>query len=302
MLDSLLGTLDPSSGRRADNGLMVHVDGARYRVRDINSFRYVLCSYQDLILNTLWAAAGLHGMLISTIGHDPAAVFIPEFAKWVYEDPEWNEEYHLDGRGDPLSPTELLSLSSVGEGGRLQPRKMAGPSWDPDVYVAGDSYIAEGHSEGMVIMGSQLNNRLVGIVGAYSWPMRYVQIDVPRLAAESPFNDPTRYAVVDSAVAFPSLGVLVAGIESQDSVLVVHLGSTVPSTQQFQRRVDGGVWASVSATDVLPVGQCRIEYRGVDAAGTISAAAVLDLWVPRGRHFLESAIPGSVRAQASYCS
>ena len=51
---------------------MVNVEGARYRIRDIATYRYVLCSYQDIMLNTLWAAAGLHGMLISTVGHDPA--------------------------------------------------------------------------------------------------------------------------------------------------------------------------------------------------------------------------------------
>ncbi len=44
MLDRLLGTLDPVTGTRADDGMMVHVAGARYRIRDIQSYHYTLCS------------------------------------------------------------------------------------------------------------------------------------------------------------------------------------------------------------------------------------------------------------------
>src|SRR6266704_6069729 len=135
MLDRLLGTLDPATGRRADDGMMAEVEGARYRIRDLATYHYVLCSYQDIMLNALWAAAGLHGMLISTVGHDPAAVFIPELGRWVYEDPEFDDEYLLDGTVDPLSPIDFLTFSSDGQANRLQPKKSAGPTFDPEPYV-----------------------------------------------------------------------------------------------------------------------------------------------------------------------
>jgi len=302
MLDRLLGTLDPATGVRADDGMMAHVGGARYEIRDIASYHYVLCSYQDIILEALWAAAGLHGMLISTVGHDPAAVFIPELGRWVYDDPEFNEEYFLDGTGEPLSPIDLLSLSSAGEAGRLIAEKRPGPTYDPEVYVAGASYIS-GSPTGYVIMGSQLNNRLVGVVlvGHGSWPVRYVQIDVPQLADQSPFNDPITYARVTGTDAFPTLGVVVQALQVQDSVYTVQLGSTFPNHQSFQRRVNGTTWENVRGIDVLPVGACRVEYRSVDAAGNISASAALDAWIPRAAGFVEAAAPGSVRSQARYC-
>ena len=67
MLDRLLGTLDPATGLRADDGMMVQVEGARYRIRDLQSYRYPICTFQTIMLNALWAAAGLHGMLLSTM-------------------------------------------------------------------------------------------------------------------------------------------------------------------------------------------------------------------------------------------
>src|SRR2546429_7224991 len=42
------------------------------------------------------------------------------------------------------------------------------------------------HPQGMVIMGSQLNSRVVGIGG---WSTRLVQINVPQLAFESPRSE-----------------------------------------------------------------------------------------------------------------
>lgn len=303
MLDRLLGTLDPNTGIRADDGMMVHAQGARYVIRDVQAYRYVVCTFQAVILNTLWAAAGLHGMFARTIDHDPAAVFIPELGHWVYEDPTYNEEYFLDGGGDPLSPADLLSISSMGQASRLQARKSAGPVLDSQTYVPWATYINQGHAGGMNVMGSQLNNRVVGIVGLsgpYDWPTRLVQIDVPQLS-QSPFGDPVAYDRVSPAVAFPILGVPVQGLQAQDSVFVIQLGSTFPNGQQFQRRLNGGTWGSVAPVDVLPVGQCRVEYRSLDPVGNVSASTVLDVWLPRGPAFIASALPGSPRAQARYC-
>jgi len=298
MLDRLLGTLDPSTGLRADDGMMVHVEGVRYQIRDIESYHYTLCTFQAIMLNALWAAAELHGLLISTIGHDPAAVFIPELGRWVYEDPTFNEEYLVDGIGDPVSPIDLLTLSSAGEANRLRATKLLGPNFDPQTYIQGDSYLNE-HPEGMVIMGSQLNSRVVGIGG---WSTRLVQIDVPRLAtAPAPFNNPLSYVPVTAGDAFPTLGVVVQTLQVEDSVYVLQLSSTFPNHERFERRLNGGAWENVAALDVVPVGQCRAEYRSLDAVGSISANTVLEVWVPRGGAFVESGVAGGVRSQARYC-
>jgi len=297
MLDRLLGTLDPVTGVRADDGMMIHVGGARYQIRDLQSYRYPICTFQDIMLSSLWAAAGLHGMLISTWQHDPSAVFIPELGRWIYEDPTFNEEYTLDGVGDPLSPVDLLTRSSAGEAGRLRATKFQGPTLDPETYIPSATYVAQ-HPNGMVIMGSQLNNRVVGIGG---WPVRLVQIDVPQLAQYSPFNNPGKYDPVSSEVAFPTLGVVVQPPQIQDSVYVTQLSSTFPNYQRVERRLNGGAWQTVGSVDVLPVGQCRIEYHSVDVMGNVSATAALDLWLPRADGFAQSGIPGSVRSQAQYC-
>src|SRR6185503_18429313 len=83
ILDRLLGTLDASTGIRAEDGMMEHVAGARYRIRDITTYRYLACSYQTAMVSVLWAAAGLHSLQVSILNNDPAAVFIPELGRWV---------------------------------------------------------------------------------------------------------------------------------------------------------------------------------------------------------------------------
>jgi hypothetical protein len=297
MLDRLLGTLDTTTGIRADDGMMVHIGGARYRIRDIEAYHYPICTFQAIMLNALWAAAGLQGMLSSTIDHDPAAVFIADLNKWVYEDPTFNEEYALDGAGDPLSPIELLQSSSTGDAARLRPRKMAGPIVDPEPYSANHAYVDE-HPAGMTIMGSQLNNRVVGVGG---WSTRLVQIDVPQLASSPlPYSNPNSYAPVPARYAFPVLGAVIDGVEVQDSVFVVHLSSTFPVHARFERRL-GAAWGTVSSVDVLPVGQCRVEYRSIDSQGNYSATTIVDVWAPRDEGFLQTPNASSPRTGSVYC-
>jgi len=216
----------------------------------------------------------------------------------VYEDPTYNEEYLLDGSIGPLAPADLLSLSLGVGTGRLHASKLPGPTFDQEIYIATATYINDGHATGMVIMASQLNNRVVGIGG---WSTRFVQIDAPGLAAASAFNDTTQYPRVTASVAFPVLGVVVQQIRSEDSVYVTQLSSTFPNNQAFQRRAAGRAWENISATDVLPFGACQVEYRSLDAEGNASATAVLDIWVPRSEAFGATALPGSVRAQAQSC-
>jgi hypothetical protein len=300
MLDRLLGTLDRSTGTRADDGMMVHVAGAHYRIRDIRSYHYTLCTFQAIIATAMWKAAGLQGMVITTLDHDPAAVFIPELGRWVYEDPTFSEEYLLDGAGDPLSPVDLLTLSTNGQAARLTPTKLSGPSFDPEPYITARSYMNV-HPEGMVVMGSQIYDLAVGRFGG--WGGRFVQIDVPRLAtAPAPLNDPLLWARVTAMEAFPTLGVVVQELRAEDSVYVVRLSSTHPYHEHFERRLDSAAWQPVTALDVLPVGACRVEYRSVDAIGNISASAVLEVWAPRVGGFLEAGAEGGTRRRAQSCS
>jgi hypothetical protein len=233
-------------------------------------------------------------MLISTIGHDPAAVFIPELGQWVYEDPTFNEEYFLDGTGNPLSPEGLLALSTAGQAGRLQARKFAGPSHDPEVYIPDVTYVGQ-HPDGMLIMGSQLNSSVVGVGG---WSTKLVQIDVPQLEFEWPYGESASYSRVDSEIAFPSLGVVVQEVESQDSVFVAHLASTFPGHARFERRLSGGLWEDVPAVNTLPVGACVVEYRSLDTLGNASAIAELNVWAPRSKDFLQL---GERRQEATFC-
>jgi hypothetical protein len=299
ILDRLLGTLDRATGERAQDGMMEHVLGARYRIRDVTSYRYLACSYQTAIVSVLWAAAGLHSLQVSILNHDPAAVFIPELGRWVYEDPTYNDEYLLDGVGDPLSPADLLTISTAGQASRLRPAKIPGPSFDPVVYLSGRKYLDAGHPEGMIIVGSVLYRRTVGTAGG--WGARFVQIDVPALATvPAPWGDPVFFHHVPAKDAYPTLGVVVDSVQLGDSVYVVHLTSTFPYHQRFERRLEGQTWETVPAVDVLPVGATRVEYRSVDGVGGISAIATLDVWAPRTEAFVQTAPLGSLRAQARY--
>jgi len=99
---------------------------------------------------------------------------------------------------------------------------------------------------------------------------------VPALAtAPAPLNNPLVFIPVSETDAFPRLGVVVQDVGSDDSVHIVHLASTFPGHQRFERRIEGQTWTSVTDVDVLPVGVCRVEYRSVDAVGSLSASAVL---------------------------
>ncbi len=278
VLDRLLGTLDRATGVRADDGLMEHVSGALYRIRDIDNYHFFLCTYQTVLVIKLWAAAGLQGLLLQVNGHDPAAVLIPELGKWIYEDPGYNNDYILDGLGDALSPTDLLSLSYNGMVSRVVPSRVSGPAYDPETYVQNRTYVSAINPNGYRIVGSRMYT--YNVPNPTPWG-RVVMIDVPDLPT-SPFS---AYPRVTADVAFPSLGVVVTGMSSVDSVFVLQLSSTYPNHQRFERRVEGGIWESVTAQDILPLGACRVEYRSIDAAGTASPGTILDVWAPRTEDF-----------------
>ncbi len=296
MLDQLLGTLDSRAGVRADDGMMTHVQGAQYRIKDINDYHYVLCTYQDFILISLWEAAGLHGLLVSTIRHDPAAVFIPELAKWVYMDPTYNEEFTVDGSGPPLSPLELLDWSEAGQHDKLRPRKISGPRWSPDVYISTEyharaTYFADGHPDGMLVMGSQLNN---SAFASNSFTARLVQVDTPRLPHEAPLNNSDVYSVVAREIAFPDLGVAVWDVSESDGNIELLLVSNFPQHTRYQRSVNDGPWENLDRGtvvggswndgttvpplwDELPILAQRVAYRSVDASGNHGIDAIIEV-------------------------
>ena len=298
VLNGLLGTLDPATGLRADDGLMVHVSGAQYRMRDIESYRFFLCTYQTVLAVKLWAAADLQGLLLQVNGHDPAAVFIPELGRWVYQDPSYNNEYLLDGSGEPLSPTDLMSLSQNGMVSRAVPARISGPSYDPTVYIQDETYVSAINRRGYLIVGSRMYT--YNVPNPTPWG-RIVVIDVPDLA-NSPFSNPLAYPRVTAEEAFPILGVVLASLRTDDSVFVVQIASNYPNSQRFERRIQGGSWGAVTEGDVLPVGACRVEYRSLDPMGNISASAVLDIWGPRAEGFLQAGVQGGARAQSQFCN
>lgn len=281
MLDRLLGTLDARTGTRANDGMMEHVRGSHYRIRDIRQYRYVLCSYQDAILTALWAAAGLHGMLISTNGHDPAAVFIPELGKWVYEDPTFNEGYHPIGIPNyAASPTELLEVSHRGLIDKLRPTLTLGPRWSLEPYISPYVHVSASYfgmlGRGMTVLGSKLNSDFKDEIKPYD--PQNVQIVTPGLSAVDPFNNPNAYIhVADPTVAFPLLGAHVAVTDTTESAFVVALSTNVPNHERFERRVNGSRWTPVATADTIPFGSYKVEYSSLDNAGVRSMVSRIAL-------------------------
>lgn len=275
MLDRLLGT-QGAAGRSAD-GMMERVGPAQYRIRSLTDYHFVLCSYQSQMLIALWAAAGLQGMMVPTIGHDGSAVFIADLGKWVYMDPTYNEEYVAAGSDVPLSPLELVTYSGAGQVGSLVSVSISGPRWDRSQYIAATSdpaasYLGE-HPAGFVLIGSQLNNAVTTPFGV---PVRQVQLNNAALAADPFFGDQGNFARVAPAVAFPDLGVGIVQVEPADGGARVHLASTVPGHVRFQRRAPGGPWRDCDAVDFVATGSGRLEYRSLDATGASGMTALIE--------------------------
>ncbi len=277
MLDRLLGTLDRATGLRADDGLMERVGSAHYRIRDIEEYRYVLCTYQDIIAISLWGAIGLQGLLLSTYGHDPAAVFIPDLGKWVYQDPTYNEEFVLRGEEQALSPLELLAVSLAGRKDQLVQRKMLGPVWSPDVYIDARvheraTYFGDGHPHGMNRMGTQLNNSVPTTPG---FRVHLSQIRLPDL--EAPFSDETKYKQAEPATVFPRLGARLTYALEGATQVEFGLESTHGSLNLFERRINSGPWERVASPDVVdqsmlrPISS-RVSYRSMSEDGVTGAA------------------------------
>jgi hypothetical protein len=283
MLDRLLGTLDRTTGLRANDGLMERVGPAQYRIRNVEEYRYVLCTYQDIIAISLWGALGIQGLLLSTYGHDPAAVFIPELGKWVYQDPTYNEEFTLVGNQEVLSPLELLAVSLAGRKDMLIPHKMLGPTWSPDVYIDARvderaTYFGDGHPYGMNRMGTQLNNSTPATTPGFR--VHLSQIPLPDL--ELPFSDETKYQPAEPGTVFPVPRARVTYILEGHTQVEIRIESTHPSLVSFERRIDHSPWEAVVSPDIVdysrlrPLGT-RVSYRGVDREGVPGGAVSVAL-------------------------
>jgi hypothetical protein len=277
MINVLFGTLNLDTLQREDDGMLSKIGTGEYRIKDFESYRAVLCSYQAYIYISLLASIGLHGMQLSIEGHDPAAVFIPELGKWIYEDPTFNEEYTLDGNGIPLSPVELLSYSVTDDFNRLIPLKTIKPNWDSNIYINNlenymCSYVSQ-RNNGFLLMGSQLRNDITDNV---TWNFRNVQIAIDGLDG-SPFGDEEDYLRVSTSIAFPDLGVGIEKLIEVENGFNVFLKSSFPNHIKFIRKINNGDWKDCNDIDFLPLDDAVITYRSIDSEGFYGIDAIINI-------------------------
>lgn len=194
MLNALLGTLDPATGKRKNDGLMEQIAPGRFRIKDIHTFKYPFCTYQVSVLLVLWAAAGFDGMGLSTNGHDPAAVFIPG-AGWIYSDPTFNEELRLVGTRRPLDVPSMLKLVREGNRSKIRPLTgigpgRVGPLWDNEQYIPTNTTYLKFVFEGYSYLRALTDNNLLGGVADR------MQITIPGS------DDPMPRPLVPANIAF----------------------------------------------------------------------------------------------------
>lgn len=257
--------------------MLKKIGPAEYRIKklteDVNDpevYRTVLCSYQAEMLIALAASIGIHGILVSTAGHDTAAFYLPEFSKWVYMDPTYNEDYIWATTenevppperpvGSPVSPAELYWASEIGVMREVFfAAKIEGPSWEPTVYVDSvddirATYLGDGSSYGWIVMGSNL-------IQEYADPFRTNQImyDAPHFYKYP--DDPATVAlsnrrrVSDMEIVFPTLGVSISGTTPLDALSVsVSLASNWPYHDHFEISDEDGTWRPLIGDLVLTV-------------------------------------------------
>ena len=275
LLDKLIGTVNVADGSRAPDGRMTKQAGgqAYYRVNSLATYVWHRCTYQHRILQVLLGAAGYHGALCSTVGHDPLAVWVPALRGWVYACSTYNELFRDVAVGEPLlGPVELHTLSRTNQRARATPAKRPGPLWSPEVFIdpanPNSTYFTPAHPDGMAVMGaSGLDQRYVG--GAPR-ERRLVQIDAPALAGTAGLNDQRNYARVAPGTAFPNLGVAMLTPRSIGAAVQVPLISSWPNHDHFERQNADGTVVTVPASDVVMAGAGVLAYRSVDTAGTTS--------------------------------
>ena len=274
MLNSLLGTVNLSTLVRNDDGMMTKLAPGKYQIRNYTNYHAVLCTWQQYMFIDLLASAGLHGMQVRTDKHDPGAVFIPELKKWIWEDPTFNEEFTLDGNGDPLSPEELFTYSILGYVARLSPLKSRGPDWDMSPYInlsenyPYNSYFT--YNGPISTMGAQINNR---IIDNSSWKIDNVQLNT-YLFSSSTFSN---YSTASSEQMFPQLGVKIVEIKEVENGYQVTLDTSFPNHYKYFRQTNSGSWAECSSVDVIPFTPGFYSYRSVDMQNNHGMDAIVNL-------------------------
>lgn len=166
MLDALLGTLDLTTGTRKQNGMMKQTGPGQFQIRNLETFKYPYCTYQVSVLQVLWAAAGFQSMALSSNGHDPAAVFIPDMG-WVYSDPTFNESFYRMGDDRPLDIPSLFKIARAGDRKSIRPRVgigvgRFGPSWDNEQYISESITYLKLVPNGWSYLRALTDNRLLG--------------------------------------------------------------------------------------------------------------------------------------------
>lgn len=285
MLCDLLG-LDVYTGDYVGNGQMTREGTGHWRMNDISTYRFVLCSYQQSMLQMLLAAAGHHAILISTVGHDPGATWLPSLGKWILNDPTYNETYLLDGVGTPLSPVELMAYTASGDLSRLTVSKMltsggrVAPTWATGVYLNPDAtactYLTDFHPDGFVIMGSLLSNENRWSESGPGGAIRLCMIDVPARLQYPPFDNESVYPPCATYEAFPHLGCAVLGLTPTASGgASIQLATAQPDAVAYEQSVQGAAWMPCDANHVVAAGIGEVRYRSVDAAGRPSSTATI---------------------------
>lgn len=282
MLKELFGTINMDTLLRNDDGMLVKINPGQYRIKNYDLYHGVLCTWQDNIYIALLAAAGLHGMQLRTFGHDPAAVFIPELGKWVYEDPTFNEEYTVDDNKIPVSPSELQYFARLGQYSRLSAKKNIKPRWDQYIYIDPKNSLECTYFERMsrlgaldksfTIVGAEMNNRVID-EREWNWHSRMVVVNVEGWD-KSPF---AHYEPVSNLDAFPELGVKLAKVMQVDNMFKVTLMSSFPNHVQFWKRINNGGWQKCDSTDTLTMKKQNVTYRSTDAEGFYGIDAIIKI-------------------------
>jgi hypothetical protein len=136
MVNALLGAQNLSTGVRDSSGMMQEIAPGEYQIKDLSTYHFLSCDEQARILQTLYAAAGFQSMSVLEPAHSVTAVYLPSLAKWVYEDPFYDEQLAI-GSNAAASPAELFAASQAGGSSfqAIQSVKQLGPSWDPTYYT-----------------------------------------------------------------------------------------------------------------------------------------------------------------------